>query len=115
VSFEVVPYPACKQPADVLLRKLLHPVTGLLESRASEVASALSHLEQRTSDKQAATRYVRGIFTAPHPSSHCCSIFCCASVYNRISLNITSQHQHLTCCSGCTESQEHSLLTDSTH
>lgn len=49
----------------VLLRDTVHAVcrlhavfntSGLLESRASEVAAALQGLEQRTSDKQAANR-----------------------------------------------------------
>lgn len=56
-----------------LCHTLLRPVAGLLESRACEVASALNHLEQRTSDKQAATRYVGSIYT-----SHmcCCCLVC---------------------------------------
>lgn len=37
---------------------LMRRMTGLLESRALEVSSALNNLEQRTADKQAATRCI---------------------------------------------------------
>lgn len=70
-SFRTLPASSCMQLIG-LLCTLLRPVSGLLESRASEVASALNHLEQRTSDKQAATQYVSSI----HAFLCCCCLVC---------------------------------------